>query len=270
MPRAPHADDLSDAHRPPLPPPVAVPLTVMPEHACPYFPDRVARYRAIRADAIDPAIYHGFMDANFRRSGTVLYQPVCRACSDCVQIRVPVALFAPRKSQRRCWRANADLAVNVGRPTLTDEKFDLYRRYVLQWHGRDGGAVSGVDPDGDDGEPTIADLSRFLYESPTDTLEFTYCDRAGRLVAVGICDVSVASLSSVYFFFDPDESRRGLGCFGALWEINWAARNGVPHYYLGYWIKRCRKMDYKLTYRPAELLGADGKWHEAPPDVTGV
>ncbi len=222
----------------------------MPEHPCPYFPDRVARYRAVRTQQIDPDIYHQFMNVNFRRSGTVLYQPICRTCSDCVQIRVPVEKFQPRKSHRRCWRANADLYVDVGPPVLSTEKFDLYRRYVLDWHGD----VSI------DGEPTEEDLHRFLYDSPAETLEFTYRDKTGRLLAVGICDVSVDALSSVYFYFDPTESRRGLGCFGALWEIEWARRHTIAHYYLGYWIKDCLKMDYKLTYQPAEILSSAGEW----------
>lgn len=254
------SSDVTDAHRAPLPPPVAVPLTVMPEHACPYFPDRVARYRAVRADGLDGGVYQQFMNANFRRSGTILYQPVCRACGDCIQVRVPVARFKPRTTQRRCWRANADLNVSVGEPTLSEEKFDLYRRYVVEWHGQSAGAEA----------PTMEDLSRFLYESPTDTLEFAYRDRAGKLLAVGICDVSPASLSSVYFFFDPAGRDRGLGCFGALWEIDWAARKGIAHYYLGYWINSCRKMDYKLSYRPAELLGVDGKWHEVSGTVNEI
>jgi len=243
-------DEVPDAYQRPLLPPVSVPLSVMPEHACPYFPERVARYRAIRAQRIDPDVYHQFMDANFRRSGTVLYQPVCRSCSDCVQIRLPVTDFQPRKSQRRCWRLNADLSVDVGPPSLTNEKFELYRRYVLQWHGK--------PIDGD--EPTESDLHRFLYDSPTDTLEFTYRDTTGRLLAVGICDVSTDSLSSVYFYFDPADAHRSLGSYGAMWEIDWARRHTIRYYYLGYWIKGCQKMDYKLTYNPAEVLDAAGQW----------
>ena len=37
----------------------------------------------------------------------------------------------------------------------------------------------------------------------------------------------------MYFYFDPAESRRGLGTFGVLCEIEAAARLGIPHYYLG-------------------------------------
>ena len=165
----------------------------------------------------------------------------------CVPIRVPVATFRPGKSQRRCWRKNQDLVISIGRPEMTDEKVDLYRRYIAGWHGRTE-------------DPSTDDLRQFLYESPVDTAEFTYSDPAGRLLAVGICDVCDRSLSSVYFYFDPDHARRGLGTFGALAEIAHARGQSIPHYYLGYWVAGCGAMEYKTQFRPYELLGHDGVW----------
>ena len=53
---------------------------------------------------------------------------------------------------------------------------------------------------------------------------------------------------------DPDEERRSLGRFAILWQIGEAARLGLADVYLGYWIKNCRKMNYKTEYRPIELL----------------
>jgi leucyl-tRNA---protein transferase len=177
-----------------------------------------------------------------------MYQPVCRGCRECRMIRVPVATFRPTKSQRRCRRRSADLAVSVAEPAATDEKYELYRRYVVGRHGRSAE---------DEGR---ASFERFLYESPVETAEFTYRDAGGRLLGVGICDLSRHSLSSVYFYFDPAESRRGLGTFGALYEIEFAQRLGIPHYYLGYWIDGCETMQYKSDFRPAELLWPDGLW----------
>jgi arginine-tRNA-protein transferase len=44
-----------------------------------------------------------------------------------------------------------------------------------------------------------------------------------------------------------------------LWQIEQARRLGLPHVYLGYWIKQCRKMSYKINYRPVELL-INNRW----------
>ncbi len=240
---------------PPLPPPRAVRLTTLAPHACPYLPGRTATLRAFAADRLDAGVYHAFMDAGFRRSGRMVYQPACDGCRRCVPIRVPVDRFRPDKTQRRCQRRNADLAVAVGPPALTDEKFDLYQRYVRQWHDK-------PDAGDDDGADARASLASFLYASPVQTLEFTYRDPAGRLLAVGIADVCRRSFSSVYFYFDPDARDRSPGTFGALHEIAWAAAAGIPHYYLGYWVNGCRKMEYKTNFRPFELLGPGGRWDE--------
>ena len=70
------------------------------------------------------------------------------------------------------------------------------------------------------------------------------------------------SLSSVYFYFDPEQAGRRLGTFSALWEIEWAREMNIPHYYLGYWVAGCGAMEYKASFRPCEALGTDGVWRE--------
>jgi arginyl-tRNA--protein-N-Asp/Glu arginylyltransferase len=241
---------------PALPPPVDVPLVMLGEHPCPYLPDRVSQSRALWAEQVPPGVYHRFMDAGFRRSGRLVYQPVCGGCRACVPIRVLVDSFRPTKSQRRCRRRNDDLVVTIAEPAPTDEKYELYRRYVVDRHHRPAD------------EESRESFERFLYDSPVDTLEFEYRDRDQRLVAVGICDVCRESLSSVYYYFDPAEGRRGLGTYGALYEIETASRLGVPYYYLGYWVDGCGAMQYKADFDPAEVLGPDGVWRPMARPVT--
>src|SRR5690349_11416678 len=89
-------------------------LTTFPPQPCPYLPDRLSTTRAFFAlDELSPSKYHELMDAGFRRSGRVIYQPACEGCRACVPIRIPVASFSPSKSQRRAWRRNQDLKVTV-------------------------------------------------------------------------------------------------------------------------------------------------------------
>jgi leucyl-tRNA---protein transferase len=122
---------------PSFPAPVDVPLVVLPSHDCSYLPGRVARSRAFYADELPPQAYHDLMDAGFRRSGRVIYQPICQGCRACLPIRVWVERFLPNKSQRRCARLNGDLTVSECAPVATDEKFDLYCRYARDWHRAD-------------------------------------------------------------------------------------------------------------------------------------
>jgi arginine-tRNA-protein transferase len=175
-----------------------------------------------------------------------------------VPLRVPVEEFRQSKSQRRCWRKNQDLLVEHGPPAASDEKFDLYRRYMTGWHGSA------------EQEQSRESFEAFLYDSPVDTAEFCYRDAGGTLLAVGICDLCGHSLSSVYFYHDPAEARRSLGTFGVLYEIEFARRLELPHYYLGYWVEQCAAMQYKASFRPCEVLHADGVWRRRgePPDET--
>jgi len=164
----------------------------------------------------------------------------------------------PLKSQRRCQKRNADLRVSVAPPEATDEKYDLYARYLRDWHGRDA----------DESSPE--DFRAFLYESPVHTIEFSYREPSGRLVAVGICDACRLSLSSVYFYFDPIDAPRGLGTFGALCEIRYARENRLPWYYLGYWVYGCDSMQYKSDFRPNQRLDTDGVWRDGPSSGAGL
>jgi len=219
----------------------------MPPHPCPYLPGRQAQLRAFSTKRIDPAVYHGFLDASFRRSGSVIYQPVCADCRACLPLRIPVGSFRPDKSQRRCRRRNADLTFTAGPLCPSDEKYQLYTRYQAQRHGA---------------ADNRATFESFLYRSPVNTVEFTYRDARNQLLAVGICDLCDHSLSSVYFYYDPAQSRRSLGTFGTLHEIDFATQTGIAYYYLGYWVRGCRKMEYKAGFRPCEVLHPDGCWRE--------
>jgi leucyl-tRNA---protein transferase len=237
------------SHYPTHPPPLSVPLTVFPEHECSYLPGRKSISRGFLIGQMPGGTYHRFMNAGFRRSGKLLYQPVCRGCRACMSLRVPVETFRVSKSQRRCARRNQDLQITWDEPAVTPEKYELYRRYVTIWHEKN-----------DEEEQSWEGFASFLYDSPVDTIECCYRDAAGRLLAVGICDVCAASLSSVYFYHEPDESRRGLGTFGALCEIEMTGKLGIPHYYLGYWVNGCAAMQYKASFRPCEILHPDGTW----------
>jgi arginine-tRNA-protein transferase len=215
-------------------------------HDCPYLPGREAVEEAFAAEEFPPELYHDFMDHGFRRSGNIFYRPVCPDCAECRPLRVRSSEFRPSKSLRRVLRQNEDATVSTGIPSLTDEKLGIYADYLSAQHG----PAKEMSED---------DLTRFLYRSPLLTLEFEYRVR-GRLMAVGIVDACSRSLSSVYTYFDPEFSRRSPGTFSALKEILFCRDQGVPYYYLGFFVEGCPSMNYKKRFRPCEILTREGRW----------
>jgi len=216
------------------------------ESACPYLPGRLARHEAYWVERLSGSHYETLMDRGFRRSGSVVYRPRCRNCRACQPIRIPVQEFERTKSQQRVWRRNADVRVETGWPRVTRRKFQIFRDYLDARH--DGTMARSLEA-----------FEQFLYDSPTDTIEFCYF-LGPRLVAVSIADQCPGGISSVYMFSDPAFSARSLGTFSILWEIDWCADAALAHYYLGYFVPGSRTMSYKARFRPHEILIEAGQW----------
>ncbi len=219
------------------------------EHPCSYLPGRAARQVLVRPPHFAPGLYHAFMDLNFRRLGFLVYRAACRSCNECRMLRIPVGEFRPRRAQKRCLARNHDIRVEAGRPEVTAEKLDLYRRYLASRH--EGSMTDSA-----------GDLAGFLYKAPPFTIEMTY-RTPDKLLAVGIADVEPAAMSAVYCYFDPEETRRSPGVLNVLAMIDECRRLRLPHLYLGYYVAGSRKMAYKADFHPHEILDADGRWRSS-------
>ena len=241
----------SFCHWPSWPVPLELELEESEEQPCPYLAGRRMRVRGFAGFGMPGPLFQELLDAGFRRSGFIFYQPTCFGCRACVPIRVPAGTFRASRSQRRVERRNADLRIETGEPEPTAEKHALYQRYLEARH--DG--LMRRDWTG---------FVDFLYASVVESIEFSYRDARGRLVGVGLCDLTASAVSSVYFYSEPDEARRSLGTFSSLVEIRFAQRTRRSHYYLGYWIAGSARMAYKDRYQPCETLDADGVWRRRP------
>ena len=217
-------------------------------HKCSYLEGREATTLFIDPETkIDKSAYSQLADIGFRRSGAHVYKPHCQGCNACIPARIPVASFKQKRSQRKIWNRNQDLTVTQIADITSDEYYGLYERYICERH-----------IDGDMYPPSEEQYRTFLSDEMGVT-QF-YCFREGaKLVAVAVTDVMDRGLSAIYTFFDPDYDRRSLGNFAVLWQIERVKQMELSYLYLGYWIKNCRKMSYKIGYRPLELF-IDGQW----------
>ncbi len=219
---------------------------VSPESPCPYLPGRLFRSEAYLAGELDGGVYESLLAQGFRRSGQIVYRPRCRGCSECRQLRVLAGQFKPTRSMRRVQRRNADIRVEIGEPTPTREKFDIFRRYLEDQH--DGAMSREYDA-----------FVAFLYDSPMVSREFCYF-LGEKLVGGSIADVCPKGISSVYMYFDPDFAKRSLGTFSVLWEIEYTRRLNLPYYYLGFYVATSKTMLYKSRFRPNEILVSGNRW----------
>lgn len=212
-------------------------------HACSYLPDQQATTLFLDPQKlIDLATYSKLSDLGFRRSGDHLYRPHCQNCTACIPARIPVHGFEPTSAQRRILKRNRDIEVTAALPAITDETYSLYARYIEARHA-----------DGDMYPPSREQFLSFLVRKWPFSLFYEF-RLEGRLLAVAVTDQMINGLSAVYTFYDPQETRRSLGRYAILWQIEEARRNRLAAVYLGYWIKNCRKMNYKTEYRPIEML----------------
>lgn len=219
-----------------------------PTHPCSYLDDRQARTLFLDPrDTIDPYLYGALTRNGFRRSGSHLYRPHCDGCQACVPVRLPVAEFVWKRRFRRALSHNQDLDLRIARATYTPEYYGLYARYIEQRHG-----------DGDMHPPSPEQFRSFLLSNWGRTA-FLVLSLAGRPVAVAVSDLLPDGLSAIYTFFEPALQARGLGTYAVLRQIQLCQERNLDYLYLGYWIKDCAKMRYKIDFRPAELF-VNNRW----------
>ncbi|MCB1419880.1 MAG: arginyltransferase [Zhengella sp.] len=193
----------------------------------------------------------------FRRSQNIAYRPACETCRACVSVRILAQEFTTSRNMRRVVAANEDLVSTVYDAEPSTEQYSLFRSYLDARHRR--GGMSDM---------TVLDYAMMVEDTHVDTRIIEYRKRGpdtfitgkgeGELVAIALTDVMGDGLSMVYSFFNPDMPERSLGTFMILDHIERARTMGLPHVYLGYWVRGSRKMDYKIRFRPQEHLGPSG------------
>lgn len=218
-----------------------------PSHECSYLDDKQAITLFVDPLAlVDKNLYSELSSVGFRRSGSHIYRPYCQSCSACIPVRVPVSRFALKRRHRRVLKSNSDLTVTRMPPAMNDEYFALYDRYITQRHS-----------DGDMYPASKEQFESFLVEGRPEASFYEFRE-SGQLVSVAVADELNDGLSAIYTFFEPEMQSRALGVHAILCLIEETKQLGLAHLYLGYWIKECQKMNYKMEYKPIELYVNNG------------
>lgn len=146
--------------------------------------------------------------------------------------------FELTKSQRKIWHKNQDLK-HVFRP-FTDEleKHELFFQHIekFKFHKPDS-IFNFVSP-----EP----------HRPFTTWELCVYDK-DKLIACSFIDITRRTLSSTYAMYDLEESKRSLGIYTMVLEIQHAIAKKRQFYYPGYAYFQPSFFDYKKKFNNTEF-----------------
>ncbi|CAD8164673.1 unnamed protein product [Paramecium pentaurelia] len=130
-----------------------------------------------------------------------------------------------------------------------DDSFEVYKKYQKSVHDKERVSkmsyINFVCVDALDSQELGCWHMKYYLEN--------------QLIAVGVVDLLPQSVSSVYFFYDPDYKKYSLGVYGVLSEIEYIQKKQISspqlqYYYMGFYIMDSKKMAYKAEYTPCELL----------------
>lgn len=214
---------------------------------CPYGLDRLAVYHQGVFSRLDDTTMGGFLAHGYRRNGNCLYNMNCPGCALCVPIRLRPDRFRPNRNQRRVWKKNHDVSVEIAPLTMSRENLTLLQRFL-----------STRFPAGRSSAESY--YSGFFITTISRCFEVRYLiDR--QLLGVAVVDASPDWLNAVYFYFDPNQGWRSPGTLNILTLNHICASQQISYLYLGYWIDGLTGMSYKNAFRPHDLyLG--GTWRE--------
>ena len=221
---------------------------------CVYQPGQPSRYKVmIPTDRLTPTEVDELHGAGARRSGWLFYKLNCPTCQLCQPLRLAAADFVMSRSQRRVWKRNQDLDIRLGRPQSCPTRVALYNKHLF------GRGLNTTDE-----EITVEQYERWLVQSGLETLEFAYFEH-GELLGLGLLDVGENDASSVYFYFDPACSKRSLGTYSILKQIEWVRQHNKRFLYLGFHNDQCPALRYKAGFSPHAVLTSDDgalKWSD--------
>ena len=206
--------------------------------------------QAFEADKVTPAQLDTLLANGWRHFGTYFFRYNLGMVGDDIRLVTPLRIrlseFSFSKSQRRVLRDNADLTIKIEPLSVDVQAEELFHRHKLRF-------------DHHPPETIYEFLSRDAGSSPCETKQIRVFDNE-KLIAVSYFDVGQRACSGVYAIFEPSESKRGLGIFTMLKEIEFAIESGREFYYQGYAYEGESFYDYKKRFRGTELFNWKDGW----------
>ncbi len=214
---------------------------------CPYLKDRYWSLLTMEASSISKTEYENLLNIGYRKNGNIYYLPKCHDCEECRSLRVLVDNFKYSRRNKKILKKNSDITIKIKKPSYSKEKIKIYKKYIKDKHNDD--LLYDVE---------YNYMFSFLTSNDyTQEMDYYLND---KLIGVGILEILVNSISSVYFYYDTNFMDRSLGIFSILKEIEFTRRLGKKYLHLGYYVHDCQSMNYKSRFKPNEILYMNHIW----------
>jgi arginine-tRNA-protein transferase len=189
--------------------------------------------------------YAGMLERGYRRFGRLFFRPVCETCNECKSLRIKTSEFNWTRSFRRVVKINANIKTVIRRPVISDKHLAIFERFhqnrteIRGWEYEPGNAQTYYE--------AFVDYAKdFGYE-------FAYYLK-DHLIGIALTDMLPDAYSAVYCYYDPDFSGRSIGTFSILKQVLTAASRNIPYLYLGYFVAMNASLNYKIRFKPYEIL----------------
>jgi leucyl-tRNA---protein transferase len=160
-------------------------------------------------------------------------------------LRYRLKNFDMSKSQRKIWRQNQDLTFRIIPLSITDEINALVAQHTQRFKSRVPTSIYDF----------VSDVPRSPFQSFQMEIR-----KADKLIAATFIDLTRHSLSSTYAAFDLSESKRSLGNFTMLLEIELAIQMKKAYHYPGYAYQEPSSMEYKKRFKGVEYFDWWNEW----------
>lgn len=212
---------------------------------CSYLEDRDSTIEGFLIQLVDDRLLEELLESGYRHFGYHYFRPVCAGCHRCIPIRIPLEGFRFSRSAKRLFRRNAGFVIQLHRSYPSRKAYELYRRHNRRFENKVSQSFE---------EFSLA----FFYPSPW-AYQLSVWDN-DRLVAVSHLDITANMTSAVYTYYEDSYRSASLGTFLIFKAAEIGLRLNQRYLYLGYYVHENRHMNYKVRFRPNQLLLREGEW----------
>ncbi len=163
-----------------------------------------------------------------------------------IPLRIRLSEFSLSKKQRRIIKQNQDLHTVIRPILLDEEKHTLFDRHKQRFASNVPASIY-----------TFLDVEAATV--PGEALEFCVYEQE-QLLAVSFLNFGNTSTSGIYAMFEPTETKRSLGIYTMLLEIEFSRQFSKSFYYQGYAYLGKSFYDYKKRFNALEMYDWQGNW----------